>query len=186
MKKLFTLANQLTLLRLLLIPFFVLAVLGRHYGWALAVLVAAALSDFFDGLLARWLRQRSVLGATLDPIADKLLLSTSFVVLAIRGVLPWWVTILVLSRDVLILGVALAIVITTGFRRFPPSLFGKLCTGVQVFTVFAAVLAEVFPLEPLHWAEQTLVWLTVVFTVLSGVHYAYLAGKHASEAPGPR
>jgi cardiolipin synthase len=115
MKKLFTFANQLTFLRLGLIPFFVLAVLGRHFGWALGLLLAAAVSDFFDGLLARWLKQRSALGATLDPIADKLLLSTSFVVLAISGAIPWWITILVLSRDVLIFGVAMAM--TIGARR---------------------------------------------------------------------
>jgi cardiolipin synthase len=183
MKKLFTFANQLTFLRLGLIPFFVLAVLGRHFGWALGLLLAAAVSDFFDGLLARWLKQRSALGATLDPIADKLLLSTSFVVLAISGAIPWWITILVLSRDVLIFGVAMAMTIGAGFRRFSPTLYGKLCTGVQMVTVFAAVLVEVVPDERLAWVKLALLGLTVGLTVFSGFHYAYRTGKLISEAP---
>jgi len=186
MKKLFTFANQLTFLRLGLIPFFVLAVLGRHFGWALALLLAAAVTDFFDGLLARWLKQRSALGATLDPIADKLLLSTSFVVLAISGDIPWWITILVLSRDVLILGVALAMTIGAGFRRFSPSLYGKLCTGVQVLTVLVVVLVEVVPDERLGWLKLGLLLLTVGFTVLSGFHYGYRTSRWMSEAhPSP-
>lgn len=185
MRSFFTFANQLTLLRLLLIPFFVLVILGGHYGWGLALLVAAALSDFFDGLLARWLKQRTALGATLDPIADKLLLSTSFIVLAVSGAVPWWVTILVLSRDVLILGVALAIVIGTGFRRFSPTVYGKLCTTVQVFAVFAVVLEEVVPDERLRWVKLALLWLTAGFTIFSGIHYAYRTSKLMSDASPP-
>jgi cardiolipin synthase len=185
MKKFFTLANQLTFLRLGLIPFFVLAVLEERFGWALGLLLAAAVSDFFDGLLARWLKQRTALGATLDPIADKLLLSTSFVVLAVGGAIPWWITILVLSRDILILGVALSITIGIGFRRFSPTFYGKLCTGVQVVTVFAVVLVEVVPDERLAWVKLALLWLTVGFTVFSGVHYAYRTSKMMPEAPPP-
>ncbi len=178
----FTLANQLTLLRLLLIPFFALAVVGGHYGWALALLTAAGLTDFFDGLLARRLKQRTRLGATLDPIADKLLLSTSFVVLAIEGAVPWWVSILVLSRDFLILAVVVAIILGFGARSFPPSLLGKVCTTVQMVTVFAAVLVEVVPAAGLGDVERLLLWLTAAFTVVSGVHYAYRTGRNLSEA----
>ena len=182
-QKIFTLANQLTLLRLLLIPFFALAILGEHYDWGLGVLLAAALTDFLDGLLARRLEQRTVLGTTLDPIADKLLLSTSFIVLAVRGVVPWWVSILVLSRDALMLVTALALVLSTEFRPFPPSAFGKACTAVQVVTVVVAVVAELAPANVLLWTELILFWLTTCLTVLSGVHYAYRTAKQLSDTP---
>src|SRR3989304_2451408 len=148
----FTFANQLTLLRLLLIPFFALSILAGNYGWgvggvggARGRVVGAGLTDFFDGLLARRLEQRTPLGAMLDPIADKLLLSTSFIVLAVSGAVPWWLSILVLSRDFLILAVALAITIGAGFRPFPPSLYGKACTTVQILTVFVVLLVEGLP-----------------------------------------
>jgi len=182
-QKIFTLANQLTLLRLLLIPFFALAILGGHYDWGLGILLAAALTDFLDGLLARRLEQRTALGTTLDPIADKLLLSTSFIVLAVRGAVPWWLSILVLSRDVLILVTALALILGTGFRTFPPSLLGKACTAAQVVTVVAAVIAQLAPVAPLVWTKNVLLWLTAALTVVSGVHYASRTAKHLPDTP---
>lgn len=181
-QNIFTLANQLTLLRLLLIPFFALAILGGHYDWGLGLLLAAALTDALDGLLARKLEQRTALGTTLDPIADKLLLSTSFIVLAVRGAVPWWLSILVLSRDALMLVTALALVLSTGFRTFPPTLYGKATTAAQVVTVVAAVVAELEPAPLLLWAKGFLLWLTVALTVFSGVHYAYRTAKHLSDA----
>lgn len=181
-QRIFTLANQLTLLRLLLIPFFALAIIGGHYEWGLGVLAAAALTDFLDGQLARRLEQRTALGMTLDPVADKLLLSTSFIVLAVRGDVPWWLSILVLSRDGLILVIALALIIGTGSRTFAPSLYGKACTSAQMVTVLAAVVAEVAPFESLQWAKEALLWLTAALTVLSGVHYAYRTAKALPEA----
>lgn len=177
----FTLANQLTLLRLLLIPFFALAILGGNYGWGLGLLVAAGLTDFLDGLLARRLEQRTPLGATLDPIADKLLLSTAFIVLAVGGAVPWWLSILVLSRDFLILAVALAIIVGAGFRSFRPSLYGKACTTVQILTVLVVVLVELLPAAGLAGVKQFLLWLTAALTLVSGVHYAYWTSK---QVPG--
>src|SRR5687767_14938173 len=103
MARVFTVPNQLTFLRFGFLPFFIILVHYQRYAWALAVLVLAGLTDVMDGLLARSLNQKSALGAYLDPIADKLLLSSSFVVLALEGRIRWWLTILVLSRDVLIL-----------------------------------------------------------------------------------
>lgn len=182
-QKIFTLANQLTLLRLLLIPFFALAILGGQYGWGLGLLLAAALTDFLDGLLARKLEQRTTLGTTLDPIADKLLLSTSFIVLAVRGVVPWWLSILVLSRDTLLLVTALALVLGTGFRTFPPTFYGKACTATQVVTVVVAVVAELEPITVLLRTKVFLLWLTAAFTVFSGVHYAYRTATHLPETP---
>lgn len=175
MKQLFTYANQLTLVRLGLIPFYALAILQGRYRVALILLVLAALSDGLDGLLARWLKQRTTLGALLDPIADKILLSTSFVVLAITGDVPWWVSIFVLGRDILIVIVACVVTIGTGFRPFPPTLLGKLCTGAQIVTVFGVVLGRVWP--PVTVVEPVLLWVTVGLTVVSGFHYAIRTGK---------
>src|SRR3972149_6866585 len=92
-------ANQITILRLVFIPLFAILVIERKYGWALAVLSAAAVSDVVDGAVARIFHQESPLGVALDPIADKILTTTAYLVLAFRDVLPWWLTILVLSRD---------------------------------------------------------------------------------------
>lgn len=178
-----TLANQLTLVRLALIPFFVVAVLNRRYGWGLAVLLAAGLSDALDGLLARVLKQRTPLGAYLDPIADKLLLSTAFVILAIQGDVPWTVSVLVLGRDVLILAVALAIIIGAGWRPFPSSVYGKISTVTQVLTVGVVVLARVWPHGAVVWAKDVLIWLTVAITLASGIHYAWRTGKVLPDIP---
>jgi cardiolipin synthase len=175
----FTLANQLTLLRLALIPFFAVAVLGRRYDWALALLLAAGVSDALDGILARSLRQHTALGAYLDPIADKLLLSTGFVVLAIRGDVPWTLAILVLGRDVVIVAIALVLVLAAGLRPFP-SLYGKACTSAQVLAVIA-VAVQVIPGAALVWTKDLLLWLTAALTVLSGVHYAWRVGKMLPE-----
>ncbi|MBI4466281.1 MAG: CDP-alcohol phosphatidyltransferase family protein [Acidobacteria bacterium] len=181
--QIFTLANQLTLLRLALIPFFALAVLDGNYPWALGLLLAAGVSDALDGVLARSLRQRTFLGAYMDPIADKLLLSTAFVVLAIRGNIPWTLSILVLGRDVLIVAIALVIMLAAGFRPFPPSHYGKACTATQVLTVIVVVLVEVVPHGTLAWSKGLLLWLAAITTVLSGLHYALRTGKMLPEIP---
>ena len=175
MNQLFTFANQLTLIRLGLIPFFVLSILDGQYTFALALLLAAAVSDGLDGFLARWLKQRTDLGAILDPLADKILISTAFVVLAISGDVEWWVSVIVLGRDVLMILVGSVIVLATGFRIFAPTILGKLCTGAQMVTVFWIVLGQVWP--PAQSMKTPLVWLTVALTVASGFHYAARTGK---------
>ena len=175
MKQLFTLANQLTLIRLGLIPFYVLAILNHKYHLALALLVGAALSDGLDGFVARWLKQRTELGAVLDPLADKLLLSTSFFVFVLSGDVEWWVSVLVLSRDALSIIVSGVIMLATGSRPFTPTRLGKLCTGTQMVTVFSIVLSQVWP--PAQPMKEVLVWLTVGLTVASGFHYAIRTGK---------
>lgn len=182
--QLFTLANQLTLLRLALIPFFALATLGQEPTWALGLFVAAAVSDALDGLLARLLDQRTPLGAYLDPIADKLLLSTAFLVLAFRGAVPWPLTILVLGRDVLIVVIAGVILLATGFRPFPPTPYGKACTFAETATVLAVLLGGVFAATWLVSASNFFFWLTATLVVVSGLHYAYRVGKMLSELPG--
>src|SRR6266699_4900501 len=123
--RIFTVPNQLTFLRLGFLPFFIISIHYHRYDIALAVLIIAALTDGMDGLLARSLNQKTALGAYLDPIADKLLLSSSFVALALEGKIPLWLTILVLGRDVLILTTALVIMLVSGYRQFQPSIYGK-------------------------------------------------------------
>ncbi len=178
--RIFTVPNQLTFLRLGFLPFFIISIFYRRYSWAIAIFIFAALTDSMDGLLARSLNQRSSLGAYLDPVADKLLLSSSFVVLAVEGQIRWWLTILVLGRDVLILASAVVILATVGYRRFPPSVFGKLTTALQIFLVFVVLLVARFSWPSLIAARQTLVVLVTGFTVFSGFHYSVVVTRRLS------
>jgi len=146
--RIWTVPNQITLLRLGVLPFFLILVLYEKYQWALIVLVCVALSDGIDGYLARTLHQKSALGAYLDPIADKLLLSSSFVVLAMEKKIAWWLTMMVISRDVLLLVVAAVILIVQGYRPFPPSLLGKATTFFEIALVFFVVFAAAYPNDP--------------------------------------
>src|SRR5271157_3796233 len=137
--RILTPSNQITLLRLVFVPVFAILVMERHYRAALAVLMVAALSDILDGTIARLLKQESALGMALDPIADKILMTTGYLTLAFRGALPWWLTIIVLSRDVAIVMTALVISLVAGYRPFHPSLLGKASTAAQMATLFAAM-----------------------------------------------
>ena len=138
-----TAPNQITLLRLIFIPFVIITVFDGQWRWALGLLVAAALSDALDGLLARLLQQQTMLGQYLDPIADKLLLSSLFLVLSFVRKIPWKYTILVFSRDLCIVATAVVLYATVGFRDFRPSIYGKLSTASQIGAVFFVVLAQV-------------------------------------------
>jgi len=169
--RILTLSNQITLLRLLFVPLFAALVLDWHFRAALAVLTAAALSDVLDGTVARLLKQESPLGTALDPLADKILMTTGYLTLAFRGVLPWWLTILVLSRDVAIVVTTLLIILVGGYRTFRPSGLGKVSTAAQVATLFAAVChrAGVPYLSP--QVVKVFVYLAAALTLASGLHY---------------
>lgn len=171
-RRIWTVPNQITLLRLGFLPFFLILISYEAYRWALLILVAAALSDGIDGLLARKLNQKSALGAYLDPIADKLLLSSSFVILAMKREIPWWMTIIVLSRDILILIVGAVIILISGYRPFPPSLLGKATTMFQIVLVFVAILGAAFPELGLGMVKQVLMYVVGVLAVVSGFHYS--------------
>jgi cardiolipin synthase (CMP-forming) len=171
-----TAPNQLTLLRLIFIPFVITNVLDDNWHWALALLVLAGLSDALDGWLARVLNQRTLLGQYLDPIADKLLLSSLFLVLSIARKIPWKYTVLVLSRDVCILATAMALYATVGFRDFRPSIFGKINTVCQIAAVFFVVLAQVVATPSVVYVERFFLYATFAFTLFSGVHYILLTG----------
>jgi len=178
--RIFTVPNQLTFLRLGFLPFLVITVLYEHFDWALGLLIAAALSDALDGFLARWLSQKTALGAYLDPIADKLMLSSAFFVLSLKAKISWWVTILVLSRDVLILAISLVILLVFGYRRLPPTIYGKLCTGAQIVFVFLVVAVEVFANPLLAGGKTAFLYLVVGFTVFSGLHYSVIIARRLS------
>lgn len=183
-------ANQITILRLVFVPLFAMFEVGRNYGWALAILLAAAASDVIDGLVARVFHEESPLGIALDPIADKLLLGTAYVVLAFRDVLPWWLTILVLSRDVAIIVTALLISLVVGYRPFRPTVLGKISTACQVATVFAGVAYQVrVPLVTARVVEG-FAYLVAIFTVASGIHYLLIVqrryGHHEQEQEAPK
>jgi cardiolipin synthase len=179
--RIWTVPNQITLLRLGFLPFFLILISYEHYKWALLVLVVAGLSDGIDGLLARQLNQRSSLGAYLDPIADKLLLSSSFVILAFKRKIAWWITIIVLSRDILILIVAVVIILILGYRPFPPSIFGKLTTMFEIILVFAVVFESAYPNAALASLNQLLMYTVTAFATISGFHYSFaIAGRLSS------
>lgn len=180
--RIWTVPNQITFLRLGFLPFFLMLIAYDHYRWALLVLVISGLSDGFDGLLARSLNQRSALGAYLDPIADKLLLSSSFVLLAFKNQLAWWLTIIVLSRDVLMLIVAVVILLTSGYRPFPPSIFGKLTTATEIILVFLVVLGAAYPQYRLAGLNHVLIYAVSVLSIVSGFHYSFTTARHLSSS----
>lgn len=182
--RIFTVPNQLTFLRLGFLPFFIISIHYHRYDIALAVLIIAALTDGLDGLLARSLNQKTALGAYLDPIADKLLLSSSFVVLAFNGNIRWWLATLVLSRDILLLTSAAVILVVAGYRPFPPSIYGKLTTALQILLVFAVVLLAVTEWPWLRFVRMILAYLVAGFTVFSGFHYSIVVSRRLSEQQG--
>jgi cardiolipin synthase len=177
-----TVPNQITLLRLGFLPFFLILIFYEQYRWALLVLVVAGLSDGIDGLLARKLNQRSPLGAYLDPIADKLLLSSSFIILAFKQKLAWWLTIIVLSRDVLILMVAVVILLISGYRPFPPSIYGKLTTALQILLVFMVVLSAAYPYPGFTPVNRFLIYAVTGLTVFSAFHYSFSTSRRLSSS----
>jgi len=168
--------NQLTLARMAFLPFIVIKLLDHHYGGALILFVIAGMSDGLDGLLARRLHQQTLLGQYLDPIADKMLLSTVFLVLSVVGKIPWKFTVLVFSRDVCILLVSGVLYTIAGLRDFRPSIFGKANTFAQVAAVIFVMLLEVYPS---HWVRVTrrfFLSATFALTIVSALHYVYLVG----------
>ncbi len=180
--RIWTVPNQITFLRLGFLPFFLILIAYDHYRWALLVLVISGLSDGIDGLLARSLNQQSALGAYLDPIADKLLLSSSFIILAFKKQLAWWLTILVFSRDVLILIVAVVILLVSGYRPFPPIFFVKLTTAYEIILVFLVVLGAAYPDYHVGVLNHVLIYAVTVLSIVSGLHYSFTTARHLSSS----
>jgi cardiolipin synthase len=169
-----TTANQLTILRIVFVPVFIILLAYREIGWALGTFVAAGVTDVLDGIIARRFRQKTSIGAVLDPLADKLLMTSSILLLSLpqmgfMNMMPRWLTILIIFRDVFILLVSLIVVLMVGWRVFTPTPYGKASTFMQVLTVFAVLYA--------NWRHaaipelQILFYMTGLMTAFSGLHY---------------
>jgi cardiolipin synthase len=172
-----TAPNLLTLLRICLAPFLVAAILEDRYALSFGLFLAAGLTDALDGLLARALKQRTVLGEYLDPVADKLLLSTLFLVLTHKNLIPVRVTVLVFGRDAGILLVAAILYAAVGRREFRPSLVGKANTAVQVTAVAAVLLLRLTSAPWVADLRTAALDATMALTVASGLHYAWTASR---------
>lgn len=176
----FTVANQLTLLRMLLIPAFVLLVVYGRFGWALVVFLIAGATDAFDGLAARQAGQKTTLGAWLDPAADKLLLVTAFVVLTLPNLglvnrIPIWLTVIVISRDVgIVLTVAL-VSLALGPRPFTPSLLGKAATAFFIVTCVVVMFYNYLGTTSL--VVDTFIWGSLAITLASGIDYVFRVAR---------
>jgi len=189
-----TVPNMLTVFRMVLIPVFVTMLFYQRFLWALGVFVIAGLTDGLDGLLARRFSQESQLGTVLDPIADKLMLVTAFIVLSMRSVfpqplpshlpIPFWVTVAVISRDVFIIVGAAAINIMTGFRGFRPSWLGKLNTTVQIAGIAAIMCAPSIPRLTGYYLP-TVYGAVFALAIFSGLHYIFFASKLMNEDRKP-
>ena len=169
-----TAANQLTILRMLLIPAFVILLLYGYRGWALITFFVASLTDLLDGLIARTTGQKTTLGAWLDPMADKLLLVTMFVMLTLPDIgsanrLPLWFTVLVISRDVAIVLTVAVVNLAVGRRTFRPSIFGKLATATFVLT---GVITLYFNyLGHTSMVVTVFIYASLAITLISAAHY---------------
>jgi cardiolipin synthase (CMP-forming) len=176
--------NLLTLSRLFIIPFLVIAILDGHYRLAFGLFVLAGFSDGFDGLLARWLSQRTTLGQYLDPIADKLLLSTLFLVLTHMNLVPRYVTVLVFSRDFGILLISTLLFATGTLRDFRPSLLGKLNTVIQIFGLTIVLVEQVWPSVNAGLLRAGLLRAVAVLAPVSAAQYAWIVFRRIS-SPEP-
>jgi cardiolipin synthase len=168
------LPNFLTLIRILSIPFFLVFLSYHRYLEALIIFIIGGITDFLDGLAARLMKQQTPLGAYLDPIADKLLVITSFIVLGVIGGIPMWLAIIVVSRDVLIItGYAIMVFLTDERPEVKPSLIGKFSTLLQLFTLGVALALLHDPKLMNLWLRDLFIGSTALATVLSGVQYVY-------------
>jgi cardiolipin synthase len=170
-------------MRLFIIPFLVIEILDGNYRISFALFILAGISDALDGLLARWLSQKTTLGQYLDPIADKLLLSTLFVVLTHVGMIPQYVTVLVFSRDVGILLISTLLYVTNTLRDFRPSLFGKMNTLVQILALLAVLCQKIFISGQLATVSQMLVRAIAVLAPVSAAQYAWIVFRRMNAPP---
>jgi len=156
-------ANLLTLLRLVLVPFVILAILHGQHTLALALFAGAALTDVLDGAVARRFGLATPVGAWFDPVADKCLLSGVFLALAGASTVPWWLVGIIFGRDLYILAGAVTVMLLTPVRRFPPSIWGKATTLVQIVTAVACMAG----------ISSAMLWPCAALTIWSGIHYTW-------------
>jgi cardiolipin synthase len=164
--------NLLTIVRILLAPLFVILLLKDLFGLALVIFAIAGISDALDGFIARYYNQRTALGAYLDPIADKILLSSAFISLAVLKIIPSWLAVIVISRDVLIfIGIAV-FTLTEKSYKVKPSIVSKCTTAIQIITIFITLLHV--NIAGLITLREILYWITAGLTIISGFHYIYI------------
>ena len=190
----FTIPNLLSLLRMALVGPFIIALLNGQVRRALLVVVVAGISDVLDGFIARFFHQQSLLGTYLDPLADKLLVTAAYVILALPGLrhagafqIPSWVTVVVIARDVLLVVVALVLYLAAGVRSFPASLLSKITTVFQIGAVVVVLLTGIWP--GLDTAALVLVYTVAFLTLGSGLNYVWRANRlferHPPAPPTP-
>ncbi len=168
--------NLLSTLRIALIPIFIVTLIKGYPGLALTIFAVAGFTDLLDGAIARFLHQQSVLGAYLDPMADKLLLTAAYILLAFPGMHPGlriepWISALVITRDVIIVVVALVVYLTLGISKFPPSRISKWNTAFQIIAVYMVLLSGVWLM--VTPVAEVVIYVMVFFTITSGLEYAY-------------
>lgn len=181
--------NLLTFLRICLAPVLIVTVVEHRFAEAFALFVIAACTDLVDGLLARWLHQRTLIGQYLDPLADKLMLSSLFLVLTLMGIMDPRVTVLVFGRDFGMLLTALILYSTIQLRDFHPSLLGKANSLCQVAAVGAVLLSQFDQHAWVLYTRTVMLDATICLTVLSGFHYGWVASRRigllTGDASGP-
>ena len=183
----FTVPNLLSLLRMALVPPFIIALINGQPKRALLIVVVAGVSDVLDGFIARFFHQQSLLGSYLDPLADKLLVTAAYITLALPGLhrgfqMPAWVTVVVIARDVLLVVVAIGLYLAAGVRRFPPSVLSKLTTLFQIGAVVVVLLSGVW--SELDTAALVLVYAVAALTLASGFDYVWRANQLFERHPG--
>lgn len=169
------LPNLLTLTRVLLIPLFVILIINHYFNWALLTFAVAGITDGLDGFIARMTHQRTELGAYLDPIADKLLLTAAFISLAIIEMIPSWVAVIVITRDVIILVGLLVMILTSYHPEIKPSFLSKMTTTFQIVTILSVLSAWNFP--KFKQLSTIAIYGTTLITILSGSQYIYIGAR---------
>jgi cardiolipin synthase len=178
--------NSLTLLRIILVPAIVILLMQGSFKVAILVFLISGLTDVLDGYLARVLHQQTVLGSYLDPIADKALMISCYVTLAVKKILPGWLSVVVISRDCIILiGVAVLTIMSVS-HKIQPAPIGKLTTAVQILTVFVFLVSRAVPGAIAESFMEGLVWVTAFFTVVSGFYYIMIGVQHINQQQKPR
>lgn len=177
--------NLLTLLRILLVPLIVIFLIDGEYLKALITFFISGITDALDGFLARLLHQKTILGAYLDPIADKALLITCFLTLSIEGIIPGWLTVVVISRDVIILtGTFILFMMSVSFE-IKPILISKITTALQIITVLLVLVLKSLPGSFDYSWILFLYWMTAIFTIVSGLKYISVGMRHHNHASEP-
>jgi len=167
--------NTLTIARIVIIPVFITSIIYKRYDYALYLFIFAALSDVFDGLLARLTNQKTALGTFLDPLADKFMLVTTYIIMSVYELIPTWLTITVISRDIIIIIGWLLLYLVSDASRVEPSLLGKITIWVQSFLIAYVLINSNFHILPEN--PSLLLWITAGITILSGLHYIYRGMK---------